>query len=110
MIMAMRGQPAAGGQPYASTMRAADQPGEAMRDTDAQVIDPDIQVLFARGAEAVRRDAVCDRPVRDARRTADGGDGRSMERGDGRIAVTERHAAYRHRFRFEEAVRRLGRR
>ena len=64
--------------------------------TDAQVIDPDIQVLLvAAGADICRTTAVRHRPVRHARRPADG-DGRSVERGDGRHALAVRHAAVRH--------------
>jgi ABC-type uncharacterized transport system involved in gliding motility auxiliary subunit len=46
MMMAMRGQPTAGGQPYASTtlLRQTNQVKTVA--TDAQVIDPDIQVLL----------------------------------------------------------------
>ena len=51
MMMAMRGQPAAGGQPYASTtlLRQTNQVKTVA--TDAQVIDPDIQVLLVAEAQ-----------------------------------------------------------
>jgi ABC-type uncharacterized transport system involved in gliding motility auxiliary subunit len=46
MMMAMRGQPTAGGQPYASTTLLRQTNQVKMVATDAQVIDPDIQVLL----------------------------------------------------------------
>ena len=51
MMMAMRGQPAAGGQPYASTtlLRQTNQVKTVA--TDAQLIDPDIQVLLVAEAQ-----------------------------------------------------------
>ena len=51
MMAAMRGQPAAGGQPYASAtlLRQTNQVKTVA--TDAQVIDPDIQVLLVAEAQ-----------------------------------------------------------
>ena len=76
-----------GGQPYASSVllrqtntvkTVADRrPGDRSRHPGA---------AGGRGAEPVARDAVCDRPVRHARRQADG-DGRSVERGAGGDAL-----------------------
>ena len=51
MMMAMRGQPAAGGQPYASTMLLRQTNQVKTVPTDAQVIDPDIQVLLVAEAQ-----------------------------------------------------------
>ena len=51
MMMAMRGQPAAGGQPYASTMLLRQTNQVKTVNTDAQVIDPDIQVLLVAEAQ-----------------------------------------------------------
>ena len=51
MMMAMRGQPAAGGQPYASTMLLRQTNQVKTVNTDAQVIDPDIQVLLVAAAQ-----------------------------------------------------------
>lgn len=51
MMMAMRGQPTAGGQPYASTMLLRQTNQVKTVNTDAQVIDPDIQVLLVAEAQ-----------------------------------------------------------
>ncbi len=51
MMAAMRGQPAAGGQPYASTMLLRQTNQVKTVPTDAQVIDPDIQVLLVAEAQ-----------------------------------------------------------
>jgi ABC-type uncharacterized transport system involved in gliding motility auxiliary subunit len=51
MMAAMRGQPAAGGQPYASTMLLRQTNQVKTVATDAQVIDPDIQVLLVAEAQ-----------------------------------------------------------
>ena len=51
MMMAMRGQPAAGGQPYASTMLLRQTNQVKTVNTDAQVIDADIQVLLVAEAQ-----------------------------------------------------------
>ncbi|HME23969.1 MAG TPA: Gldg family protein [Acetobacteraceae bacterium] len=51
MMMAMRGQAPAGGQPYASTMLLRQTNQVKMVNTDAQVIDPDIQVLLVAEAQ-----------------------------------------------------------
>jgi len=51
MMMAMRGQAAAGGQPYASTVLLRQTNQVKMVATDAQVIDPDIQVLLVAEAQ-----------------------------------------------------------
>jgi ABC-type uncharacterized transport system involved in gliding motility auxiliary subunit len=51
MMMAMRGQAAAGGQPYASTMLLRQTNQVKPVATDAQVIDPDIQVLLVAEAQ-----------------------------------------------------------
>ena len=51
MMMAMRGQQAAGGQPYASTMLLRQTNQVKTVNTDAQVIDPDIQVLLVAEAQ-----------------------------------------------------------
>jgi ABC-type uncharacterized transport system involved in gliding motility auxiliary subunit len=51
MMMAMRGQPAAGGQPYASTVLLRQTNQVKTVATDAQVIDPDIQVLLVAEAQ-----------------------------------------------------------
>ena len=51
MMMAMRGQPAAGGQPYASAMLLRQTNQVKTVATDAQVIDPDIQVLLVAEAQ-----------------------------------------------------------
>ena len=51
MMMAMRGQAAAGGQPYASTMLLRQTNQVKPIATDAQVIDPDIQVLLVAEAQ-----------------------------------------------------------
>ena len=97
-----------GGQPYASTELLRQTNTVKTVPTDAQVIDPDIQVLLvAEAAASVGGNAICDRSVRDARRQADG-HGRSLERGVGGNSVSERNAANGHPFRPEEAVRRLG--
>ena len=88
---------------------AADQSGEDGHHRRAGDRSRHPGAAGGRGAEPVGCHAVCDRPVRHARRPADG-DGRSVERGDGRDAVADRHAADRHRLQPEEAVRRLGHR
>jgi len=51
MMMAMRGQPVQGGQPYASTMLLRQTNQVKTVNTDAQVIDPDIQVLLVAEAQ-----------------------------------------------------------
>ena len=51
MMMAMHGQPAAGGQPYASTTLLRQTNTVKTVATDAQVIDPDIQVLLVAEAQ-----------------------------------------------------------
>jgi ABC-type uncharacterized transport system involved in gliding motility auxiliary subunit len=51
MMMAMRGQPTAGGQPYASTMLLRQTNQVKTIATDAQLIDPDIQVLLVAEAQ-----------------------------------------------------------
>ena len=51
MMMQMRGQQAAGGQPYASTMLLRQTNQVKPVATDAQVIDPDIQVLMVAEAQ-----------------------------------------------------------
>jgi ABC-type uncharacterized transport system involved in gliding motility auxiliary subunit len=51
MMMAMRGQAAAGGQPFASTMLLRQTNQVKTVNTDAQVIDPDIQVLLVAEAQ-----------------------------------------------------------
>ena len=51
MMMAMRGQAPAGGQPYASTMLLRQTNQVKTVSTDAQVIDPDIEVLLVAEAQ-----------------------------------------------------------
>jgi ABC-type uncharacterized transport system involved in gliding motility auxiliary subunit len=51
MMMAMRGQPTAGGQPYASTMLLRQTNQVKTIATDAQLIDADIQVLLVAEAQ-----------------------------------------------------------
>jgi ABC-type uncharacterized transport system involved in gliding motility auxiliary subunit len=51
MMMAMRGQAPAGGQPYASTQLLRQTNQVKTVNTDAQVIDPDIQVLLVAEAQ-----------------------------------------------------------
>src|ERR1700722_11606981 len=51
MMMAMRGQGGGGGQPYASTMLLRQTNQVKTVATDAQVIDPDIQVLLVAEAQ-----------------------------------------------------------
>jgi ABC-type uncharacterized transport system involved in gliding motility auxiliary subunit len=51
MMLAMRGQATAGGQPYASTMLLRQTNQVKTVATDAQVIDPDIQVLLVAEAQ-----------------------------------------------------------
>jgi ABC-type uncharacterized transport system involved in gliding motility auxiliary subunit len=51
MMMAMRGGGAGGGQPYASTMLLRQTNQVKTVNTDAQVIDPDIQVLLVAEAQ-----------------------------------------------------------
>jgi ABC-type uncharacterized transport system involved in gliding motility auxiliary subunit len=51
MMLAMRGQAAAGGQPYAATMLLRQTNQVKQVTTDAQVIDPDIQVLLVAEAQ-----------------------------------------------------------
>ena len=51
MMMAMRGQQVSGGQPYASTQLLRQTNQVKTVNTDAQVIDPDIQVLLVAEAQ-----------------------------------------------------------
>ena len=51
MMMAMRGQQVQGGQPYASIMQLRQTNQVKTVNTDAQVIDPDIQVLLVAEAQ-----------------------------------------------------------
>jgi ABC-type uncharacterized transport system involved in gliding motility auxiliary subunit len=51
MMLAMRGDAAVGGQPYASTMLLRQTNQVKTVNTDAQVIDPDIQVLLVAEAQ-----------------------------------------------------------
>ena len=81
---------------------AADQHGEDRADRRAGDRSRHPGAAGGRGAEPVAGDAVCDRPVRHARRQADG-DGRSVERGAGGDALADRHAADRHPFRPEDS-------
>ena len=110
MMMAMRGQPAAGGQPYASTMLLRQTNQVKTVNTDAQVIDPDIQVLLVAEAQNLS-DATLYAIDQFVMRG-----GRLMAMVDpwseamAASPVAERHAADRHQFRPEEAVRRLGHR
>ena len=101
----------AAGQPYASThAAAADQHGEDRADRRAGDRPGHPGAAGGRGAEPVGRHALRHRPVRHARRPADG-DGRSVERGDGGArphptGMPPTDTAVRP----EEAVRRLGHR
>ena len=106
LMMMTRGQQ--GGQPYRlDPIAAADQYGEDRGDRRAGHRSRHPGAAGRRGAEPVGQHAIRHRPVRDARRPADG-DGRSLERGDGLAAEPVRHAADRYPFGPEEAVRRLG--
>ena len=110
MMMAMRGQPAAGGQPYASTMLLRQTNQVKTVATDAQVIDPDIQVLLVAEAQNLS-DATLYAIDQFVMRG-----GRLMAMVDpwseamAATPVADRHAADRHRLQPEEAVRRLGHR
>ena len=110
MMMAMRGQPAARRSALClDDAAAADQPGED-RATDAQVIDPDIQVLLVAEAQNLS-DATLYAIDQFVMRG-----GRLMVMVDPwseAMAATpspNRHAAVRYQLESEEAVRRLGHR